>query len=75
MSNIFNDSRNKRDRTPLFFKIWFGFVLTGVLCVFALVAFNFYQFYTCPECVGARVGSFAKGALDASGVKELLKGQ
>lgn len=50
---------------PLFFKVWFLFVLFGVLTVFGLVGYTFYSVISNPNSVareaGQLLGEAAKG--------------
>ena len=50
---------------PLFFKVWFLFVLFGVLTVFGLVGYTFYSVISDPNSVaqlaGQLLGEAAKG--------------
>ena len=66
-------SRNRRpvrqegffSSMPLFFKVWFLFVLFGVLTVFSLVGYTFYSVISDPNSVareaGQLLGEAAKG--------------
>lgn len=49
-------------RTPLFFKLWFAFVGSLVLCIFVGVGTIFYTAATNPEAIGSHVGRMVGGA-------------
>lgn len=55
-------------RMPLFFKLWFAFVGTLVLCVFVGVGTILYTAATNPEAIGSHVGRMVGGAVE--GFKE-----
>lgn len=64
--------KTQRDAGFYGFYAFFGLVLIMILTVWGIVGYGFYRTYTCPECAGQMVGSFYKGVIDSSGVKELL---
>ena len=51
-------------RTPLFFKLWFAFVVSLVLCIFGATGFIFYTAAANPEAIGSHVGRMVGGAVE-----------
>lgn len=46
---------------PLFFKLWFAFVATLVIGIFALVGFTLYTVASDPAVIGRFVGEVQQG--------------
>ncbi len=55
--------RHDIHRTPWLFRIWFGFILTAILCVWGAVGFSFYTAATQPELIGQHTGRMLRGVL------------
>lgn len=53
--------RSSAMRTPIWFKLFFGFVVAAVLAVWSVVIFAGYTVITDPESVGRQVGRFVGG--------------
>lgn len=54
---------------PLFFKLWFGFVFTLVIGIFALtgyIGYNAWQLADDPAAIGNYVGEIVRGFNEAS---------
>lgn len=60
-SKRINDPFKDHMKIPLFFKLWFGFVATLVLCIFGVVGFMFYTVITDPASVGRFTGEIVSG--------------
>lgn len=60
-----NRKRNSDDfsmKMPLFFKLWFAFILISVVSIFAVVGFTFYKTATMdPAEIGKFVGKVQFG--------------
>lgn len=75
---MFNRNRNRYNMReegffasmPLFFKVWFAFVLSIVLTIFGVVGYTFYSVATNPNAtahaVGQLVGEATKGYNEAA---------
>lgn len=50
-------------RPPLFFRFWFAFIFTAILCIWGLVGFGIYTAITNPEAIGQHVGRAIGGAV------------
>jgi hypothetical protein len=56
---------------PLFFKLWFGFVFTVVMAIFAVVGYSLFAIASDPDAharyVGRLVGEVVAGYNEAAG--------
>lgn len=57
---------NTRLGPPLFFRLWMGFVLSVMLCIFGAVGYLAYSVATNPEGAGRFAGRVIGGAIDGA---------
>ena len=63
----YHSSQMNIHKVPLFFKLWFGFITIGIIFVFSLVGYTFYQSYQMashPEKIGSYIGEVINGVKD-----------